>query len=769
MIEISDEIKNSLKALVDHFDSEDQYVREKQIRQWKKYKLYWDGLQRIWYDEVAHDWRVWSETTDIKNDAVYYDKPVNVYRAYLESIIAALSINIPAIICFPEDATNPNDITTAKAGNKISKVVYRHNEVVLLWLHALYIYCTEGLIACYNYSKEDVKFGTYQEDKFESKEEEHFQCPNCKAVLEDNIFDVSDDIPEETEVMDENLMVLPQPKVPTCPECGWELDENLEKQKVEVKRLIGTITKPKSRQCLEVYGGLYVKVPNYAMRQENCPYLIWEYETHFTNVISRYEELAKKFGGRPEALVGISEEYERWGRLPIPYNGEYPQSTVTVRNCWFRPSAYYYLAEEKRKELEKEFPSGVKVVYANEEFAEAIGESLDDCWTLSKNPLSDYIHHDPLGSLLISIQDMTNDMLSLILQTIEHGVPQTFVDPTVIDFEAYKKSEAAPGMIYPTKPQPAGSNIGNSVATLQTASLSPEVMPFGKTVQDLGQLVSGALPSLFGGQAQAGSKTASEYAMSRAQALQRLQTPWKTLTIWWKEIFGKVIPAYMEDIVDDERIVERNKDGGFENIIIQKAELQGKIGRIELDASENVPITMQQKKDVLLQLMQFANPVLIEAMTSPENIPFIKEALGLEEIIIPGEDDRQKQYEEIQALLESEPMESIDPMMGTPIQVPSVQVDPLLDNHQVEAEICRAYLISEVGRNTKVTNPTGYLNVLLHMKEHMQFVMMQQMQAQAQMQEGEPNGEGKPNAQNKKGKDSPPDVEGESDVQAPIH
>ena len=61
------------------------------------------------------------------------------------------------------------------------------------------------------------------------------------------------------------------------------------------------------------------------------------------------------------------------------------------------------------------------------------------------------------------------------------------------------------------------------------------------------------------------------------------------------------------------------------------------------------------------------------------------------------------------------------------------------------------------------------MNVLLHMKEHMQFVMMQQAQAQAQMQENGPNGEGKSPAQPKKGKDSPPDVEGESDVQPPIH
>ncbi len=748
------------KCLIDHFGKEDEYVRYRQIRQWKKYKLYWNGLQRVWYDEVAHDWKVWDETRGSDNDSAYYDKPVNVFRAYLESIIAALSINVPAINCIPEDATNPLDIATAKAGDKISKQIYRHNEAVMFWLHALYIYCTEGLIACYSYSKEDKeKFGTYKENQFETKNEEHYSCPNCKELIPDELFNIPLE-PLIDEMTGEEI-----PSVINCPECGEELDPNLEKQIVEVKRLIGTITKPKAGQCLEVYGGLYVKVPNYAMKQSDCPYLIWEYETHYSNVISRYPELAKKFDGNVAGLTGTSEPYEKWGRLPIPYNSAYPTNTVTVRNCWFRPSSYYTLNLEDRKELEKKYPDGLKVVYANEEFCEVVGEKLDDCWTLSKNPLADYIHHDPMASLLVSLQDITNDMISLILQTIEHGIPQTFADPNTLDFNAYAQSESTPGMVYPMKPQPAGADPNKAFVTLKTASLSPEVMPFGKTVQDMAQLVSGALPSLFGGSAEAGSKTASEYSMSRAQALQRLQTPWKTLTVWWREIFEKVIPAYMKDMVDDERYVEKNKDGAFENIIIEKAMLQGKIGRIELEASENVPITMQQKKDVLLQLMQFANPVLIEAMTAPENIPFIKEALGLDEIVIPGEDDRQKQYEEIQELLESEPIQSLDPMTMMPNMIPSVQVDEMLDNHQIEAEICRAFLISDVGRQAKIKNPTGYMNVLLHLKEHMQFVMMQQAAQQAQEQQNQESGD--PDKKNKD-KKSPP-IQGESDAELPVH
>jgi len=50
-----------------------------------------------------------------------------------------------------------------------------------------------------------------------------------------------------------------------------------------------------------------------------------------------------------------------------------------------------------------------------------------------------------------------------------------------------------------------------------------------------------------------------------------------------------------------------------------------------------------------------------------------------------------------------------------------------VDDHQIEAEVCREWLISEAGRQAKVMQQTGYMNVMLHMKAHM--MMLQQLQA----------------------------------------
>jgi len=741
--EIPEDIQKLLKEVCDHFDKEDRATRERQIRTWRRLKLMWDGFQRIWFSEVAHDWRVWDDqiNADSSNQS-YYDKPINIFRAYLESIIAALSITIPPIKCYPDDADNPLDLATAKAGDKIGELIYRHNDVVLLWLHALFVFCTEGMIACYAYPREDEKYGTYEEDEYEETTEEQRICPVCNEQLADELFsnrELDEFNPGDDDVEIKNVI---NDLGPICPECGAQLDPELQKSPLIVTRLIGKTTKPKSRICTEIYGGLYVKIPNYAMKQEDTPYLIFSYETHYANAIERYGHLRSKLETKiGPGSGGLYDPYERWARLNPQYNGEYPMDTVTVRNNWLRSSAFNILNEDDSEKLKKLYPDGAKVVLVNDYFADAENESLDDCWTLSHNPMSDYIHHDPLGMLLTSPQDITNDIISLVLQTMEHGIPQTFADPAVLNFKQYEQTEVLPGGIFPAKAA-SGKGLSEGFHEVKTATLSGEVLPFFQQIQELAQIVSGALPSLFGGAIE-GSRTASQYSMSRAQALQRLQNTWKMLTIWWKTIYSKAIPMYIKEMKDDEKNVEMDEQGNFINVFIRRAELEGKIGRMELEANENLPITWAQQKDIIMQLLENQNPKIQEAMASPENSHFIAEAIGLTDFVIPGEDDRQKQYEEIRMLINSEPIVEpmIDEMTGMPVidpmtgemqenELPSVEVDPLVDNHDIEADICRRYLVSSVGRLLKVENPQGYKNVLLHMKGHMDIIAQNMMAEQ---------------------------------------
>ena len=769
----SDEIQRLLKEVVQHFDREDNAVRERQIRTWRRLKLFWEGFQKAWYSEVAHDWRIWNEETDDSDtDQSYYDKPVNIFRAYLESIIAALSITVPPVKCFPDDADNPLDLSTAKTGDKIAQLIYRHNDVGLLWLHALFIYCTEGMVACYSYPKQDDEFGQFLQNRYEETTETHqyTKCPKCGYTMDDQTMtpdmiaaqkklqqqkDKYNPGPDDVEIQD----IIQNDGTDLCPACLQQVLPEVMQEELTVTRLTGATHEPKTRVCLEAYGGLYVKISNYAKKQCDIPYLIFSYETHSSMALERFEHLNNnELNKKISSEMGPKDPYEQWGRLSPQYQGEYPINAVTIRNAWLRPAAFNVL---KRKEdvqkLKKLYPNGARVVLVNDQFGESVNENLDDHWTLTYNPLSDYLHHDPLGLLLVSIQEITNDLISLELQTIEHGIPQTFADPSVLNFNAYRQMESVPGAIYEATPK-TGKSIGDAFYEVKTATLSAEVMPFATNIQSLGQLVSGALPSLFGGAIQ-GSETASQYSMSRAQALQRLQNTWKMFTLWWKNIFAKAIPMYIEETKEqgDDKDVQLNRDGSFINVFIRRAEMEGKIGKVELEANENLPMTWAQQKDAIMQLLQAANPEILQMLGAPENLPILREHIGLIDFYVPGEDDVEKTYDDIKLLLSGSPMGTGDP--NNP-ELPSVDVDPVYDNHEIAFEIVRKWIISETGRDAKVTNPDGYRNVLLYGNAHHQFLVMQGIQqAQAEARGAAPAK--KPDTT--KTKEAP--ITGDSDVQ----
>lgn len=735
---LDEEICLLLKTVADHFYREDRMTRERQIRHWRRLKLYWNNFSLIYWSEAARDYRTYTRDANTDDtDQDYYDKPANVFKAFLETIIAAMSVQIPGVSCVPDDADNPLDCATAKAGDEIADLLYKHNDVMFLWLHALYIHCTEGMIACRTYKHESEDYGTYNKPKYGKEEIEAYACPHCGARVPDEEF--SKDEMDEFNPSDDDAKLHDEIKKngPVCIECGIELDPELQKSKLVIPRLVGTTKHPKSRICMEVYGGLYVKVANYAKAQKGTPYLIFSHETHYANAMECYPEVREKLPQGEWSSYGVDDPYEQYGRLNTQYRGEFPEENVTIKECWLRPAAFNVLPDEDYEKLSKKFPDGACVTFVNEVCAEYKNQCLDDEWTLTENPMMDFLNQDPLGELLTNIQDIVNDLISLTLQTIEHGIAQTFADPALVNFNAQKQLEAQPGTLTPLKQISGTKNVGEGFFTLKQATLAPEVLNFYKIIQELGQFVSGALPSIFGGQLPSGSsRTASEYTTSKGMALQRLQTPWRMMLIWWKKIFGKAIPMYMKCIKDmgvDEKIVKKTDRGNFINVFIRQAELDGRIGDIELEADDRLPITDEQQADMIMQLFQLNNQEITAALMDPENLPFIAKVIKIPQFRLPGEDDRQKQYEEINELINTAPIpptqqdialyqqaKAANPNAAQqPQEEPSVQIDVDVDNHSIEAGICKEWLISSAGRLAKVENPDGYKNVLLHMKAHL--------------------------------------------------
>jgi hypothetical protein len=509
-----------------------------------------------------------------------------------------------------------------------------------------------------------------------------------------------------------------------CPSCN-EMMTPVMSQQNEIKKVwVGTTNEPKGRVKVNAYGGLNIKIPLYARTQDEVFYLFYAYENHYSYAINRWPDLYDDISKKNRQSVGGQDSWEQWARLSTEYRtGSYPVDNVTIKTGWFKPQAYCILEKSRMKHWQKKYPDGIAVTFVNDVFACAKVQKLDEHWTVAVNPLATHLQNDPVGMLLVSIQEITNDIISLEKQTIEHGVGLTFVDPAFIDLNAYGQTEVLPGSLIPTKTISGNKKIADGIYEVKTATLSGEVMPFAQQIQSMGQLVSGAMPALFGDM---NSETASQDSMSKNQAMSRLGNVYKMISMWWKNTYGKAIPMYISMIQADERDVQRRKDGSFLNVLIRKIELSGTIGKVELEASENIPLTWSQRKDVVMQLLLSPNPQLLQMLMAPENLDILREAIGISGFYVTGEDDRDKQYGEITLLLDAEPIATgqEDPLTGIPVEMPSVEVDELMDNHMIQFEICRKWAVSEAGVLAKMENEPGYRNVLLHAKQHLDILNM---------------------------------------------
>src|SRR4029077_511186 len=85
------------------------------------------------------------------------------------------------------------------------------------------------------------------------------------------------------------------------------------------------------------------------------------------------------------------------------------------------------------------------------------------------------------------------------------------------------------------------------------------------------------------------------------------------------------------------------------------ADLKGNIS-VHPEADETFPRLKSQQRGVLQQMFGINDPMIQRALTEPANMGYIKNVLGLTELIIPGEESRNKQLREIQQLLASAPI-----------------------------------------------------------------------------------------------------------------
>jgi hypothetical protein len=730
------ELQAALMSILHDFDLIEETTRNYNIRTWKHCENYFHHIQNTYWSEYANDWRTPEAFYKNNPDEPQTDvdlKIINIYRAHAESITAALSVGTPSIRFFPNDADNPADISTSKAKSKIVKMIERQNKAKLLLMRMIYILFNQGMVAVHNYTHESEEYGTTAVPITKKKKANfaNLLCPSCAEQL----GQLGPDFDGPIKVNQENNQPL------KCDTCGSEGVPNIENIEQEIDYPDGSKKQAKCRQKLAAYGPLNVKISSYAYDQKSVGILVLDIEQSLPRAQEMYPNIAGQMVTGP-----LKNDTAVNARMPNALYDNYTRQQVTVRQAWIRAYQFNSFAKTGNphedaivKQLKEIFPDGVCLHAVGDKYAESHKESLDASWSLSFNPLSRYLHADPIGLSLIPVQDIKNTMVNIQVQSVEYGIPVEFVDPDVLDLVQYRNQRGGPGMVFPTKPGIPGANIGNSFYSSKPATLTDEAGRLESRIDAAGQFVSGDYPSIYGGPNF--GDTAAEYSMSRQQALQRLSTTWTILNFLWADVMARSVDGYISNLEEDERYVDAVGDT-FVNIWIKKSELEGIAGECYPEGSEQFPTSWAQQREILLQLIQQQNPLVDTVIADPNNRSKVAELLGLPEMAIPGDQDRRKQLDEISKLIQEKPIPpSVDPMSGMPVPPSStVEIEPGIDDDNEHIQACKHWLNSEVGQYFKSEKPSAYMNVVLHMEAHEQ--NMQASMMAMQPINGEQNAEG---------------------------
>ena len=801
--QVAPRLVNALRELVVQFRQEGIVARRHEIRRIRQARLFWQGLQYAWWNPQDMNWHLPWEAK-IYDDSALADMPryqfvTNLYQAFGLSFVSVISQDVPATRFYPQSTLNEADIETAKAASQVADLVEQNNRVEQLLTGVGFYLWTDGKIGGYvRYVADGQRFGWRDELVLEERwvrlGGDAYVCPQCGAEIE--VGDeggggaaatekspgslapslvtahsrLSASAPwatnaEQNRQRDSSaLRTGPQndnwdqwsPGFLTgtiCPQCGAALGASDFRPAplVPVPQTVGTRRVANGQEVISIVGGLELNTPVWANEQHEFPYLQWQMEVHRAKLKAAFPHAADKIQmGGPQ---GADDIYARATRIavsqgmPTIHPGDALFNLITFSRTWMRPWAFYSIEDAAvRDQLLRLFPEGCYVAFAGETYCESRNESMEDCWRVMHALPGDGQNRPSVGDSLIDVQERYNTLSNMQAETYEYGIPPIYADPQVLDFDALANQTAEPAAHYPARARP-GMSLADGFFQPAPAQVPPDMLRHQQDlIGPIAQFLTGLFPAVFGGEME-NVKTASGYAMARDQALGRLGLVWRRLKTFYCDLMLLAVDCFRKNRPGDVEIPFLGAGGEFEAQFIRLANLKGNI-QSHPESDETFPRLKSQQRAVLQQLMANPDPTIQAALREPANLGFIKSLVGLSELVVPGDDARNKQLREIQTLLTAGPLaltaETLlspqNGVMATPFAgsttgasqagplafTSTVPVDELLDDHATEFEECRRWASSDAGQIARVQNPAGFANVRAHAAEHAAALARQQ-------------------------------------------
>jgi len=749
--QLPERLQNAVRRLVLELASESEISRRAEIRRIKQAHQFWRGLQYLWWSERDQNWHLPFEqkATDESSleDMPRYEFVTNIYQAFGLSIISVLSQDIPRVRFFPQSAESEADVSSAKSASEVSKLIERNNRIGNLIVEEAFHLWTGGKVGAYvRYVVDGQRFGFHPETELDERQVKiggGWICGECGTETSANCADASNESVGATLGSPGRGKPRPYgtPQVAaiadgiSCSVCGALLTEEnyVPEEVITVPAGVRTTRVAKGQEVLTIVGALELKTPPWANEIHEYPFLQWNMEVHQARLHAAYPHAAKKIGA--PVASGDSAQYERLARLEqsqgglVTAGGDFNPNLITFQRTWLRPWAFYQLDDEAlRDELLAIFPDGCYAAFAGEVYCESRNENMDDHWRVMHAMPGDGSSGRPaLGDALISVQERFNTLSNLQIETYEYGIPPIYADSEVLDFDALQSQTAEPGAHYPAKAKP-GQSLAAGFFQPQAARVPPDLAGHAADLMGpVAQFLTGAFPALFGG-AMTNTSTASGYAMARDQAMGRIGLVWRRMKFFHADLMLAAVDCFRKNRPGDVEVTLLGPGAAFESKWIRLVDLKGELFSYP-ETDEQYPTQWADQRTVLMQLMANPDPRLQAVLSDPSNLGLLKRLIGLDELVIPDEESRTKQYREIAQLLQEQPVVHVDSGTGAEQVLPSIVPDEFADDHAVELDACKRWFSSDAGQVAKIEAPAGYANVRAHAQMHEQFLRKQQLEA----------------------------------------
>lgn len=723
-LELNEEEKNELQALCRQCAKRDTAARRMEVEQAWEARLFKRGYQYL-LPRRGGGWEFPGATTGFgaksqMNRAQLLE--TNVYGAHCDILTSALVRDIPQCRFEPFNPNYAPDVTAAQKAEDFKEIFARNNDLRGVHTQVADYMCTDGRVLFYTGLVLDgQRFG--------------FEDP-----------ELDNPVTEE----DETTGAPPSENV----------EEGQEEAQAENDSPVKSGRKPRARELVRCFGKLEHKLPINTQSIHECDFVLAFMDVHESSAKARFPWVADKI--KPGSQ-GVSEiELDRIARLncALALEGSYVtgdafNKDVTIQYCWLRPSAYMGITKDAVKaRFFQDAPDGMLAVWAGNQLAFARNEGMDDhLWVLQSQPGSGQNRRALMTSVL-SVQKRLNNWIDLLNDFFIRTVPQKWMDSQAFNVEAIQKQSNIPGGVGPFVRVP-GTPVSELIFVEPTPTHQPTLPEFIQFFfSDYPEMLSGALPSLFG--AESNTDTVGGISMQRDQALGRLASPWGALQ-WATSVYHR--QAVQQAAKCREKLGQTSLSEsvpGKGPVTVEIADLKGNVLCFP-ETDSNFPETWVQRSSRFQQLISEAgaNPWIAKLLSVPNNMKVAKDAVGLEELEVPEADALDKQQGEFELLLKTSPLPNpkviqaqqqfeqamaqataqgqqqqfaqtapqvLQAIQGLPQQISSVQVaQDASEDHDSEALACFLWMNGPEGRKFKRGTPdeqASFENVHLHWQDH---------------------------------------------------